>query len=158
YLPIVAPEKLSLREIERLLKDAREKPITEIPAFRRQVRMGRLPGVCPRSLLRLSTEWTARHRARELGTFGINALTSLGIGNVTTWLPSTTMIHSTPLDDLGSMCLRIALDHRVLDGLEVAYALREMEEVLNRQILDEVLQMDPAHKARTHVPLRPARQ
>jgi len=158
YLPIVAPEKLSLREIERLLKDAREKPITEIPAFRRQVRMGRLPGFCRRSLLRLGTEWTARHRARELGTFGMSVLASLGIANLTTWVPWTTMIHYTPFDDFGSMWLRIAIDHRVLDGLEVAYALREMEEVLNRQILDEVLQMDPAHKARTHVPLRQARK
>ena len=39
------------------------------------------------------------------------------------------------------MLLRIAIDHRVLDGLEVAYALREMEEVLNGAILDEVRQM-----------------
>jgi hypothetical protein len=50
------------------------------------------------------------------------------------------MIHYAPFDDAGSMLLRIALDHRVLDGVEVAYALREMEEVLNGQILQEVLQ------------------
>jgi hypothetical protein len=147
YLPIVAPEKLSLREIEQLLKDAREKPVTEIPAFRRQVRMGRLPGFCRRPLLRLGLDWTTRQRARRLGTFGMSVLASMGIANLTTWVPWTTMIHYTPFDDAGSMWLRIAIDHRVLDGLEVAYALREMEEVLNRQILDEVVQMDSAHNA-----------
>jgi hypothetical protein len=56
-------------------------------------------------------------------------------------VPWTSMIHYTPFDDAGSMFLRIAIDHRVLDGLQVAYALREMEEVLNRQILEEVLLM-----------------
>jgi hypothetical protein len=71
----------------------------------------------------------------------------MGIANLTTWVPWTTIIHYTPFDDSASMWLRVAIDHRVLDGLEVAYALREMEEVLNRQILDEVLQMDPAHNA-----------
>jgi hypothetical protein len=45
------------------------------------------------------------------------------------------------------MLLRIALDHRVLDGVEVAYALREMEEVLNGQILQEVLQMGGGNAA-----------
>jgi hypothetical protein len=147
YLPIVAPEKLSLRDIEQLLKDASEKPINEIPAFRRQLRMGRLPGFCRRPLLRLGIDWTTRQRARRLGTFGMSVLASMGIANLATWVPWTTMIHYTPFDDAGSMLLRIAIDHRVLDGAEVAYALREMEEVLNRQILDEVLQMDPAHNA-----------
>jgi hypothetical protein len=145
YLPIVAPEKLPLREIERLLKEAHEKPIAEIPAFRRQVRLGRLPGFCRRTLLRLCIDWTTRQRVHQLGTFGMSVLADMGIANLTTWVPWTTMIHYTPFDDAGSMLLRIAIDHRVLDGVEVAYALRQMEEVLNRQILEEVLQMGPAN-------------
>jgi hypothetical protein len=143
YLPIVAPEKLPLAEIARLLKEARERPIVEIPAFRRQLRLGRLPGFCRRSVLRLGIDWTTRQRARQLGTFGMSVLASMGIANLSTWVPWTTMIHYTPFDDDGSMLLRIAIDHRVLDGIEVAYALREMEEVLNRQILEEVRQMAP---------------
>jgi hypothetical protein len=147
YLPIVAPEKLPLREIERLLKEARERPIAEIPAFRRQVRLGRLPGFLRRTLLRVGMDWTNRQRARRLGTFGMSVLASMGVANLTTLAPWTTMIHYTPFDDAGSMLLRIAIDHRVLDGLEMAYALREMEEVLNRQILDEVLQMGRTNTA-----------
>jgi hypothetical protein len=147
YLPIVAPERLPLREIDRLLKEAREKPIAEIPAFRRQVRLGRLPTFCRRTALRLGIDWTTRQRGRHLGTFGMSVLASVGIANLTTWVPWTTMIHYTPFDDAGSMLLRIAIDHRVLDGMEVAYALREMEEVLNRQILEEVLQMGATNTA-----------
>jgi hypothetical protein len=141
YLPILAPERLPLHEISRVLREAREKPIDEIPAFRRQLRLARLPGICRRSVLRIGIDWTTRHRVRQLGTFGMSVLASMGIANLSTWVPWTSMIHYTPFDDAGSMFLRIAIDHRVLDGLQVAYALREMEEVLNRQILEEVLLM-----------------
>jgi hypothetical protein len=147
YLPIDTPEKLPLWEIDRIIKEAGEKPIAEISAFRRQVRHGRLPGICRRPLLRLVLAWTSRQRARQLGTFGMSVLADMGIGNLTTWVPWTTMIHYTPFDDAGSMLLRIALDHRVLDGVEVAYALREMEVALNGPILDEVRQMGGASVA-----------
>jgi hypothetical protein len=147
YLPIIAPEKLPLGEISRILKEAREKPLADIPAFRRQLRLGRLPGLCRRPLLQLGIDWTTRHRARVLGTFGVSVLANMGLANLITRVPWTTMIHYTPFDDGGSMLLRIAIDHRVLDGMEVAYALRETEEVLNRQILGEVLQMGPAETA-----------
>jgi hypothetical protein len=147
YLPIVAPERLPLRDIERLLKEAYDKPISEIPAFRRQLRLTRIPGFCRGAILRMGMDWSARQRARRLGTFGMSVLADMGVANLSTWVPWTTMIHYTPFDDAGSMLLRIAIDHRVLDGVEVAYALRQMEEVLNRQILDEVRQMASAKPA-----------
>lgn len=141
YLPITSPEKRSIVEIDTLLKDARLKPLAEIPAFRRQLRLARLPVLVRRPVFRLGMDWMPRQRVRLLGTFGMSVLASMGIANLTTWVPWSTMIHYTPFDDAGSMFLRIAIDHRVLDGLEVAYALREMEEVLNGPILEEVRQM-----------------
>jgi hypothetical protein len=141
YLPINNPERIPLLEIQRILKDAQKRPIAEIPAFRRQVRLLRIPGLLRRALLRLGNNWATRQRARRVGTFGMSVLASMGIANLTTLVPWTTMIHYTPFDENGSMLLRVALDHRVLDGLEMAYALREMEEVLNRQILEEVKAM-----------------
>jgi|SRR5665213_2307059 len=147
YLPIVAPEKRPLRDIERLLAEAREKPVAEISAFRRQLRLARLPGPLRRFVYRLCMDWTSRQRVRHIGTFGMSVLASMGLANISTWVPWTTMIHYTPFDDAGSMFLRIAIDHRVLDGVEVAYALREMEEVLNSQILEEVKQMSQSKAA-----------
>jgi len=141
YLPIVSPEKRSITELETLLKEARLKPIAEIPAFRRQLRLARLPGLLRRTVFRLGMNWMGLQRVRLLGTFGMSVLASMGIANLTTWVPWTTMIHYTPFDEAGSMFLRIAIDHRVLDGLEVAYALREMEEILNGTILEEVRQL-----------------
>ena len=56
-------------------------------------------------------------QSRHLGTFGMSVLASMGIANLSTWVPWSTMIHYTPFDKEGSMFLRIAIDHRVLDGL-----------------------------------------
>ena len=137
-LPIESPERLTLQQIGQLLREAYEKPIAEIPAFRRQLRLGRLPGFCRRTVMRVGRDWGTQQRARGFGTFGMSVLADMGIANLTTLTPWTTMVHYTPFDEAGSMLLRIAIDHRVLDGLEAAYALRHMEEVLNQQILDEV--------------------
>jgi|SRR5579883_109004 len=144
YLPISSPEKRGIMEIEALLKEARLKPLEEVPAFRRQLRLARLPGPVRRFAYRIGMNWMPRQRVKQLGTFGMSVLASMGIANISTWVPWTTMIHYTPFDENDSMHLRIAIDHRVLDGLEVAYALREMEEVLNSSILEEVKQLPTA--------------
>src|SRR5262249_7849075 len=128
-------------------KGAREQPFAEIPAFRRQLRLARLPGPIRRGVYRLGTDWLGEQRVRHLGTFGMSVLASMGIATLSPWAPWTTMIHYTPFDAAGSMFVRIAIDHRVLDGLEVAYALREMEEVLNGPILEEVKRLPRAKAA-----------
>jgi len=140
-LPIVTPEKRPITEIDTILKEARLKPVMEIPAFRRQIRIARLPFPLRQLGYHLGMDWVPSRRVRLLGTFGMSVLASMGLANLTTWVPWTTMIHYTPFDEAGSMLLRIAIDHRVLDGLEVAYALREMEEALNGCILEEVKQL-----------------
>src|SRR5678815_2164772 len=81
------------------------------------------------TLYSAAMNWMTGQRVHYFGTFGMSVLASMGIANLSTWTPWTTMIHYTPFDDAGSMFLRIAIDHRVLDGLEVAHALREMEAV-----------------------------
>lgn len=143
YLPIPAPETMSIRELDGYLKAVRELPLADVPAFRRQLRWARLPTPVRRGFFRLGMGWFGRQRARQLGTFGMSVLASMGVANLSTLVPLTTMIHYTPFDKDGSMFLRIALDHRVLDGLEAAYALREMEFMLNGPILEEVRQAVP---------------
>jgi hypothetical protein len=147
YLPISAPEKRPLTEIDAILKAARYEPFDKVPAFRRQLRFAGMPRPVRRSLYGLAMNWMPRQRVRFLGTFGMSVLASMGIANLTTWFPWTTMIHYTPFSSDGSMFLRIGLDHRVLDGLEIAYALTEMEQALNGPILDEVLLMPKAKRA-----------
>ena len=91
--------------------------------------------------------WMANQRARQLGTFGMSVLASMGAAMLAGPVPWTTMIHYTPFDETGSMHLRMALDHRVLDGVEAAFALHKMENALNGPILDEVRQLPTANAA-----------
>ena len=146
-LPIVAPERRAITDIEALLKAAQHKPIAEIPAFRRQLRLARLPALLRGLVYSLGMDWAPKQRARVLGTFGLSVVAGMGMATLTTHVPWTTMIHYTPFDDAGSMFLRIAIDHRVLDGVEVAFALHKMENVLNSVILDELRQMPRAKAA-----------
>jgi len=143
-LPITAPEKRPLAEIENLLKDARAKPIHEIPAFRRQLRLARVPNPIRALIYYLAMNWSGKRRARHLGTFGMSVVAGMGTATLTTLVPWTSMIHYTPFDETGSMHLRLIIDHRVLDGVELSVALRKMEDALNGPILDEVLQRSSA--------------
>jgi hypothetical protein len=147
FLQVPAPEKRTIAEIDLLIKEARIRPLEEIAGFRRQLRFARLPRFLRRTLYSAAMNWMTGQRVHYFGTFGMSVLASMGIANLSTWTPWTTMIHYTPFDDAGSMFLRIAIDHRVLDGLEVAHALREMEEVLNGTLLDEVRQLPCARAA-----------
>ncbi len=45
------------------------------------------------------------------------------------------------IDDEGTVSVRLAFDHRVIDGLQAARALRRLEESLVGPIADEVLRM-----------------
>jgi hypothetical protein len=100
-----------------------------------------MPWLIRRSAHRLAMDWLPYQRVRFFGTFGLSSLASLGAGTLSTWVPWTTMAHYTPFDEDGYMSLRTTMDHRVVDGVEMALAAREMEEVLNTTILDEVKQM-----------------
>src|SRR5262249_2230360 len=99
YLPISSPEKRSITEIDTLLKEARLKPLEQVTAFRRQLRLGRLPFPIRRLAYYLGMDWMPTQRVRLLGTFGMSVLASMGIANLTTWVPWTTMIHYTPFDE-----------------------------------------------------------
>lgn len=139
-LLISNPEAKSIVELEKEIKEARLKPIQEVESFRRQIRLAKLPWPV-RKLAYMMGEWSGKHRIRAMGTFGMSCTASMGLSNISTWFPWTTMIHYTPFEDDDSMMLRLGIDHRVFDGLEAAYALREMEQVLNTSILEEVKSM-----------------
>jgi hypothetical protein len=74
----------------------------------------------------------------------MSVVAGMGTATLTTLVPWTSMIHYTPFDETGSMHLRLIIDHRVLDGVELSVALRKMEDALNGPILDEVLQRSSA--------------
>jgi hypothetical protein len=141
YYQIVSPEKVPLAEIDTRLKQARRLPLDQVPAFRRQLRLARLPWPVRSLACRLGMGWMGRQRVRLLGTFGMSVMASMGGATLATLVPWTTMMHYTPFLDDGSLMVRVLADHRVLDGLEASLVCRDMERLLNTTIADEVREM-----------------
>lgn len=147
YYLIVSPETVPLAEIESRLKQARELPLNQVPAFRRQLRLARLPWPVRALAGNVGMGWMGRQRVRLLGTFGMSVMASAGSATLSTLVPWPTMLHYTPFLDDGSLMLRLLFDHRVFDGLEVSFVFRKMEKLLNTTIADEVREMGRARAA-----------
>jgi len=132
------PETLSLAEIDRRIRRARTEPIESISDFRRIFRMSRLPTLLRRLTwmfgLRTSGDW----RARYGGTFGLTGVAALGATSLNLLSPLTTTLTYGVFNAKGSVVARLFYDHRVLDGVEPAGALQDLEKVLLGPILDEM--------------------
>ena len=147
HLPIHVPEQATLVELDRKFTHARLAPVAEIPAFRRQILQARLPFPLRRAIYDLGMNWMGRWKAKHLGTFGMSCVASLGGATLTTIAPWTTMIHYTPFAPDGSLMMRVALDHRVLDGVEASIAFHELRRTLDGPIMDEVVSLRRAAAA-----------
>ena len=66
-------------------------------------------------------------------------MASLGAAGLHILSPLTTTINYGAFEPDGTLDVRLAYDHRVLDGAQVARALRAFEDVLHGEIRDELL-------------------
>ena len=78
-------------------------------------------------------------RSKRFGTFGLSSYGALGAEQIHPISPLTTTLTYGPIDPVtGKVIVKLIYDHRVLDGAYVARRLRDIEEVLNGPILDEL--------------------
>lgn len=144
---IKAPARRSVPELSDLIRDARAKPVMEIRDFRLALQMAR----APRPLRRLAM-WLGlnigRQRATYFGTFHISVYSGLGAESFNPLSPLTTLLNYGPIDDEGSVNVRILYDHRVMDGATVARALVRFEEILNGPVVEELRSLAGAFSAR----------
>jgi hypothetical protein len=136
--PISAPDRLSLTELDGLLRRYKEAPLETVSSFRRALAWSRWP----RALRRWAWWWglnaSGRKRAHYFGTFGVSSYGSLGAASLHTPALTTSTLTYGPVEDDGSVDVRLVYDHRVLDGGTTARALADLEGVLNHQILAEL--------------------
>jgi hypothetical protein len=141
-----APERRTLVDIQACLRFFKDAPLTEVRPFRRALRTSGWP----RPLRRL-TWWYGLNvlgpaRAKYFGTFGLTAVASEGLSPLSLPTPLTSALTYTPLEADGSLGVRLAFDHRVLDGCTLGRALRDLERILLGEVLAEVKQL-PASRA-----------
>ncbi|MBB3390339.1 hypothetical protein FHT82_003102 [Rhizobium sp. BK275] len=134
---IKAPEDRSIPELEMQIREARSRPVLEIKEFRRSLKLARAP-----ALLRWSLMWLGlnigRKRARYFGTFQLSVYSGLGAESLNPLSPVTTLMNYGPIDENGSVTVRIHYDHRVMDGASIARALERFERILNGAVADEI--------------------
>jgi hypothetical protein len=137
YAHIDGPESRTLREIDAIIQDHKQRPVESIPSYRSAVRMSRLPWPLRRLVLWAGLNVLGSLRCRFFGTFGITSVGSQGAG-ITHLLPLLTcQLHYGIFEPAGGLAMRVSFDHRVLDGATAAQGLADLEKVLLEEVLCE---------------------
>jgi len=142
---IKGPEQRPIPELEKLIQEARSRPIAEIKEFRRSLKLARAPAFLRWSLMWLGLN-LGRKRARYFGTFQLSVYSGLGAESLNPLTPLTTLLNYGPIDADGTVTVRIHYDHRVMDGASIARALERFERILNGDVVDEVRGLKQAGK------------
>jgi hypothetical protein len=138
FLKVSRPERLPLTTLDELIRAHKEADIDEVDTFRRALRFSRLPQPIRRLLWWLALEVDGRCKAYHFGTFGVSAAASLGAAGLHILSPLATTLNYSRFDASGRIEVRITYDHRVFDGGTIARALVELENVLLREIRQEL--------------------
>jgi hypothetical protein len=88
-----------------------------------------------------------RQRANYFGTFHLSVYSGLGAESFNPLSPLTTLLNYGPIDNEGSLNVRILYDHRVMDGATVARALERFEQILNGPVAEELRSLGEAAPA-----------
>jgi hypothetical protein len=138
FTHVESPEQQSLVQVDAELGRYREQPIENFITFQRALRISRLPGVIRRWVWRFILNLSGQSRARALGTFGLCSFAHFGAIALHPLTPLSYTLSYGVVEANGMMDVRITYDHRVTDGAQVARILRELERVLNCEILSEL--------------------
>jgi len=138
FAQVPQPEELSLRELDTLVRMHKSAPLDSIDTFRHALLLSALPRPLRRFVWWLGLCTDGMYRARFFGTFAISVVASFGAAGLHILSPLTTTLNYGVFEPDGSIDVRLAYDHRVLDGAEVARAMAALEDVLQHEILDEL--------------------
>ncbi len=85
--------------------------------------------------------WHGRQRAKKVGTFSISTLAGMDTMNRYHPLVTTTSLAYTKVDANGLSLVTLLCDHRVIDGYLASVVLKDLEQVLNSEIVEELRRM-----------------
>ena len=133
-----SPDKQPIETLEAYMRYFQGASIAEIDEFTRGLFISRLWRPIRRSLWWLALNVSGDVRSRIFGTFGVSAYAMMGAESLHPISPITSLLNFGMIAPDGQVDLRYIYDHRILDGVFVARALKRMEEVLNDQISMEL--------------------
>lgn len=135
HLP--APERQTVPDLDRRLRQARERPLEEVDLFRRTLELSRLPQPLRRWAWWWGTQCSGARRVRHLGTFAVCPFSRYAAASPHLLTPFTATLHYGAVAGDGAVDVRLTFDQRVLDPGPAARALEETEHELHGLILAE---------------------
>jgi hypothetical protein len=135
---ISRPEVYPLADLDAQIKRFKDLPLGASGGMRRQLSIAGLPLGIRRLLWWIGLNVSGRQRARLLGTFAVSVYSSLGAESLHPVCLLTSTLSYGVIDRDGHVPVRVAYDHRTLDGATVARALADLERFLTHEILAEL--------------------
>jgi hypothetical protein len=134
---ISAADELSLAEVDALIRHAKTAEVEDVPAFRKILRLTRLPLPLRRAIWLVGLNF-GRQRANYFGSFGITSVAAYGAGELHALSPGPFIVSYGVVGPDQTIDVVIRWDHRVTDAALIAEALTRLEEVLNGAIAAEL--------------------
>jgi hypothetical protein len=134
---VMAPDQMSLAEVDALIRHAKEAPIDQVPAFRKILRATRLPLPLRRLFWAVGLNF-GRQRANYFGSFGVTSVAAYGPGQLHAVSPGPFVLSYGVERPDQTIEVVLRWDHRVTDAAPMAKALNRLEQVLNGEISAEL--------------------
>ncbi len=134
-----APEHQSLDQLQQAVAWYKNEALEKVGFYRMALRFSQAPTPIRRLLWWGTLNISGYKRCKRFGTFGLSSYGSLGAEQIHPISPLTTTLTYGPIDPAtGRVVVKLIYDHRVLDGAYMARRLRDIEEVMNGSILNEL--------------------
>ena len=134
---VPAADTLSLTEIDAQIRHAKDAAIGEVPAFRKILRVTRLPLPLRRLMWLVGLNF-GRQRANWFGSFGVTSVAAYGAGELHALSPGPFILSYGVVAADQTIDVVIRWDHRITDAALIAKALTRLEQVLNTEIAAEM--------------------
>ena len=134
---VPSADELPLAEVDAQIHHAKDAPIDEVPAFRKILRVTRLPLPLRRLFWSVGLNF-GRQRANWFGNFGVTSVAAYGAGELHALSPGPYIVSYGVVAPDQTIDVVIRWDHRVTDAALIAKVLTRLEQVLNTEIATEL--------------------
>jgi hypothetical protein len=134
---VPAADELPLSEVDAQIRHAKDAPVSEVPAFRKILRVTRLPLLLRRMMWLIGLNF-GRQRANWFGSFGVTSVAAYGAGELHALSPGPFILSYGVVEPDQTIDVVIRWDHRITDAALIANTLTRLEKVLNTEIAGEL--------------------
>ena len=134
---VTAPDEIPLAQVDALIRQAKEAPISEVPAFRKMLRVTRLALPLRRILWAIGLN-LGRQRANFFGSYAVTSVAAYGPGELHALSPGPFILSYGVVEPDQTVGVVIRWDHRVTDAALIARTMTRLEQVLNGEIAAEL--------------------